>query len=183
MGHDRHDTPTAKAGAENGLPPQRGAADVPLPGMVATRPAGIDKAFAEKTVVVDSRIFDASADQVFSAVIDAMTALNIPVQRVDSPHGVISTEWIFLNADRTTITLQKGKRITIRYRLLVRIFRNPDNARSQVEIRTLAQQRNRDTWTRIRLRRKVSLELFDAVREQLVRTGSGQHDRGALIQP
>ncbi len=178
MKHGR--TAATRPAVEEQLPVRQEAVGVPLPGMVAETPASPDKAFTGKLVAVDSRGFPASADRVFSAVIDAMTALNFPVRRVDSPNGIISTEWIFQNADRTTITLQKGKRITVRYRLLVRVLRGPQPDRTTVEIRTLGQIRKNRKWSATRLKRQVSLELFDAVGEQLVRTTP--KTGGALIR-
>ncbi len=167
---------------QNALPEGRAAASVPLPGLIATKPPGLDKVFAGRMVAVDSRIYDASVDRVFSAVIDAMTALNIPVKHVDSPGGTISTDWVFQNADSTTITLEAGKRVTIRYRFYVRVL-PVQGTGIRLEIRTLAQQRIRDDWTPIRFKRKVSTELFDAVRDQLARLAPKKHDQGALIRP
>ena len=167
------------------LPSLRGEASVPFPDQVAVKEKGvvIDKDFTGKAVSLDTRIYDASASRVFSSVIDAMTALNIPVQRVDSPNGVITTEWIWLDANSKSITLTEGKTVLVRHRFHVRVVRLKDSGKTQLEIRTLGQTRIKKNWVNNLLKRKVSEELFSAVDEQLARSAPKRAEQGARIRP
>ncbi|MDQ6992693.1 MAG: hypothetical protein Q9M31_04405, partial [Mariprofundus sp.] len=83
------------------VPPSlRAELEVPGSSDVATSrdekllPANYRKAVAGKYVGLDAKRYDATAGQVFSATIDAMTSMNLPVQSVDSPSGTLTTDWI-----------------------------------------------------------------------------------------
>ncbi len=171
--------------SQDELPSLRGEASVPLPDQVAMKAQGvvIDKAFTGKAVSLDTRIYYASAGRVFSSVIDAMTALNIPVQRVDSPTGIITTEWIWKNADSQSIRLTEGRVEAIRHRFNVRVFRLKGSGKTQLEIRTLGQTRIEKNWVNRPLKRKVGEELFSAVEEQLARSAPKKAEQGETIRP
>jgi len=163
----------------------RGDASVPLPGQVAVKEhiAGIDQAIAGEKATLDTRIYDDSASRVFSSVVDALTALNMPIQRVNSSSGLITTDWIWQNANTVNVALSNGRMQTVRYRFFVRLARRPSSGKVQLEIRTLGQTRIDKEWVTGPLKRKVSEELFSAVEEQLARHGPKKMGQGAVIRP
>lgn len=162
------------------VPPElREKVEVPMPDKVATEAsqggAKISKtekeAVAGKAVSLDARVYTQTAAQVFSSVVDAMTALNLPVQSVDSPSGTITTEWIREGANTpsivSTVTGMFGAGPTYtRYRYVVRVLRT-DSGKTQLEIRTLGQQYTNHHWVNRPLKKKVSNDLFSAVEERL----------------
>lgn len=129
-----------------------------------------------KAVALDARLYNRRSTDVFSAVVDAMTALNLPVQSVDSMSGTITTDWVRKGADNpnfiagTLGSVFGGGPTFTRYRFVVRIF--PKDSQTRLEIRTLAQAFINKHWVNKPLKRKVSEELFVAVEEQLQRTAS-----------
>jgi len=171
------DNPAAEGRAPLDVPPElRKEIEVPMPDAVATEAAQggakIDKAVAGKAVSLDARVYDRSAAQVFSAVVDAMTALNLPVDSVDSPSGTITTAWI--RYDSSNVNAYLGSALDVfgagpvhtRHRFIVRVFRMKDG-KTQLQIRTLAQQFMNRHWVNKQLKRKVALELFAAVEERI----------------
>ncbi|MFQ5355519.1 MAG: outer membrane protein assembly factor BamC [Mariprofundaceae bacterium] len=134
---------------------------------------------AGKAVALDARLYQHLSTSVFSAVVDAMTALNMPVQSVDSASGTITTDWIRRGADSpnflTGLGFGSGEIIT-RHRFVVRIF--PDGDKARLEIRTLAQGFINNHWVNRPLKRKVSEELFVAVEEQLERVAQNKLNAG-----
>jgi len=167
------------------LPAVRGEAGVPMPDQVAVKEQGmvIGKVFDSRTASLDTRKYDAGAGLVFSSVIDAMTALNMAIQSVDSPTGAITTEWVFQDANSESITLTEGKTRPERYRFTVRVRRLKASGKTQLEIRTLGQALIKQHWVNRPIKRKVSVELFGAVEEQLARRALKKADQGALIKP
>jgi len=167
------------------LPALRGKAGVPMPDQVAVKEQGmvIDKGSDGKTVSLDTRRYDAGAGLVFSSVIDAMTALNMAIQSVDSPAGTVTTEWVFQDANNDSITLTEGKTRPVRYRFTVRVQRLKASGKTQLEIRTLGQALIKQHWVNMPIKRKVSGELFSAVEEQLARRALKKANQGALIKP
>ncbi len=174
-------SPVAKSRAPLDVPPElRKDIEVPMPGRVAIEAAkGGDKIAAEeekaiagKAVSLDARVYEQHAARVFSAVIDAMTALNMPVASVDSPSGTITTDWIRPNANSPNAYLGAVMNmfgdgpVYTRYRFIVRVFRTSDN-KTQLQIRTLGQQFINRHWVNKPIKRKVSLELFSAVEERI----------------
>jgi len=117
-------------------------------------------------------VYDHSPAQVFSAVIDAMTALNVPVESVDSPSGTVTSAWI--RFDSANVNSYVGAAMDVfgagpvhtRHRFIVRVFRMKDG-KTQLQIRTLAQQFIQRHWVNKRLKRKVANELFSAVEERI----------------
>jgi len=172
---------TAGGRAPLNVPPElRKQIEVPMPDQVAIDAAQGEvkispeekKAIAGKAVSLDERIYDQSPAVVFSAVIDAMTATNFPVDSVDSPSGTITTAWI--RADSNNMNVYVGAAMNVfgagpvhtRYRFIVRVFRMKDG-KTQLQIRTLGQQFSNRHWVNKRLKRKVAGELFSAVEERI----------------
>jgi len=138
--------------------------------------AGIkDKAaVAGKAVSLNARIYDAGAEHAFSAAVDAMTALNLPVQSVDSPSGTITTEWIRKDSgldiplmDSMFGMFGAGPKHT-RYRFVVRVLR-VDKGGSRIEVRTLGQQYINRHWVNKALKQSVAGKIFSAIEERLAR--------------
>ena len=176
------------------VPPElRDEVSVPMPDKVAVNEQGavIDKSVAGKAVSLDARVYGVTVDRVFSAVIDAMTALNLPVQSVDSPSGTITTEWIRQDANNQNFGAATlggffggaGETLAVRHRFVVRVLRLKETGKAQLEIRTLGQGFINRHWVNRPLKRKVSEELFSSVEEQLARTAPKKAEQGATIRP
>jgi len=174
----------AKGRAPLDVPPElRKEIEVPMPDKVATEAAanssGVTQehkeAVAGSAVSLHARRYDYTAAQVFSATIDAMTALNMPVDSVDSPSGTVTTEWVGKDVNSSNVYVVSslmnmfgaGAPTRVRYRYVVRVLRVGDQ--SQLEVRTLGQQYANNHWSNVPLKQKVSDELFAAVEEQLAR--------------
>ncbi len=173
----------AAARAPLDVPPDlRKEIEVPMPDKVAadaaSQSSGVTparkQAVAGKAVSLDARRYDFAPAQLFSAVVDAMTALNLPVDSVDSPSGTITTEWIGkdVNTPNTYVTsvlnMFGAATTKVRYRYIVRVLRAGDKS-SQLEVRTLGQQYANNHWYNAQLRQKVANDLIGAVEEQLGR--------------
>lgn len=138
-------------------------------------PKEYTKAVAGKAVALDARAYQAAPGKLFSATIDAMTALNLPVASIDSRSGIITTDWVRHGRHNSSMlgSMFGQNKVTLtRHRFLVRIFRMK-NAQgvmeSRLEIRVLMQAYISRHWVNKASKRKVSLELFDAIEEQLAR--------------
>jgi len=179
------------------VPPElRKELEVPMPSQIASDIAKGDAlinkeskaAVAGKAVSLDTRLYDQSASQMFSAIIDAMTALNMPVQSVDSPSGVVTTDWIRPNANSSNsymgvLTSMVGRGpVHMRYRFVTRVFRTRDG-QTELQIRTLGQQFLNAHWINKPIKRKLSLELFDAVEERLPQKKQAQVIPESLDSP
>ncbi len=178
--------PAAKDRTPLAVPPElRKEIEVPMPERVATKAARGDggvtaeekKAIAGKAVSLDSRVYDQTAARIFSAVVDAMTSLNMPVASVDSPSGTITTDWIRPNANSANsyagvVMNMFGGGTHTRHRFVIRVFRTGDHG-SQLQIRTLGQQFINRHWVNKPVRRKVANELFSAVEERIVDRAPG----------
>lgn len=168
------------------VPPElREQVEVPMPDKVATETARAGKggvkmseaekeAVAGKAVSLDARIYEQMPAPVFSAVVDAMTALNLPVQSVDSPSGTVTTEWIREGANNASLIstvggmFGAGPAIT-HYRYVVRVLRT-ESDKTRLEIRTLGQQYINHHWVNRPIKQKISNDLFSAVEERLGQT-------------
>lgn len=153
-------------------PDMRGKVEVPMPDKVAGKPD--KKAVAGKHVALDTRVYEQDAAVIFDAAVDAMTALNLPVQSVDSPSGTITTAWIRPDADNPSGLFGPGffggGPIAWRHRFVVRVLRLREKPGfTRLEIRTLGQAFMNRHWVNKPVKRKVSNELFKAVEEQLAR--------------
>lgn len=163
---------------------------VPIPEQVAVKAQEgtvVDKKVAGKAVSLDARIFDETAGTVFSSVVDAMTALNMPVESVDSPSGTITTAWIRQDANTQVNTLIGGffggGPEAVRHRFIVRVLRLKESGKTQLEIRTLGQAFINRHWVNRPIQRKASEELFSSVEEQLARRNPKKIEQGATIRP
>jgi len=159
------------------VPPSlRGEVEVPDAGAIAVQEAMPERykaSVAGKHVALDARLYDVSAGDVFSAVIDGMTALNLPVQSVDSASGTITTDWVRAGANNPNVnsllgTLGGGPTAT-RYRFVTRVLRETTDevAKTRLEIRTMAQVYQNGHWRNKKLQRKRANELFARVEELL----------------
>jgi len=193
----------ARGRAPLDVPPDlRKDIEVPMPDKVAAQAAASSsgvtqdrrQAVAGSAVSLHARRYDFTAAQVFSAAIDAMTALNMPVDSVDSPSGTLTTEWVGKDINSSNIYIVSsalrmfgaGPPTRVRYRYVVRVLR-AGPSKSQLEVRTLGQQYANNHWSSAPIKKKVSNELFAAVEEQLARlkqpvvkpvnTSSGQQIR------
>jgi len=162
------------------MPPSlRGEVEVPDAGAIAVRKTVSErykKTVAGKRVALDARLYDASAASVFSAVLDGMTALNLPVESVDSASGTITTDWVRTDANNPNVnTLMNafggGGPQAIRYRYVARVLRETldDVTKTRLEIRTMAQTFSNGHWTNKKLTRKRAEELFSRVGELLAK--------------
>jgi hypothetical protein len=174
-----NDNPSAQGRAPLDVPPElRDQVSVPMPDQVAVDAARGGKmseeekqAIAGNAVSLDTHVYDRSTAVVFSAVVDAMTSLNLPVESVDSPSGTITTTWIrqqsggnsYISAAMNVFGV--GPTVT-RYRYIVRIFRMQDG-KTLMQVRTLGQQYSNNHWAFKPLKQKVVNELFSAVDERL----------------
>ena len=178
---------SAESRAPLDVPPSlMGEVEVPTPDGVATKsgelPEYAKKAVAGKAVALDAKLYGSDASKVFSAVIDAMTALNMPVESVDSPSGTVTTDWIrqdAVNASAQASILSGvfgGDGVQgLRYRFVVRVLRQmvavePEAEmvqQTRLEIRTIGQVYVNRHWVNRALQRKASAELFSAVDERL----------------
>jgi len=175
------DTPRSEGRAPLDVPPElRKEIEVPMPDKVATEAAQggarisarEKKLIAGKAVSLDTRVYDQSAAHVFSAVVDSMTALNMPVESVDSPSGTITSAWIRHDSNNTNtymgslLNVFGSGPVHTRHRFIVRVFRMKDG-KTQLQIRTLAQQFMGRHWANKILKRKAADELFAAVEERI----------------
>jgi uncharacterized lipoprotein len=168
------------------VPPDlRGQVSVPEPDKVdSVQPAQVQQAEAKKAdagvagtaVSLDTRVYNQSVATVFSAVVDAMTALNMPVQSVDSPSGTITTDWVRKDASTSVFTsvanmVGAGGPLAERYRFVVRVLRltAPAGVKTQLEIRMLGQVFENHHWVNKQVKYKASNDLFSAVADQLAR--------------
>lgn len=164
------------------VPPElRDEIEVPSPGDIATKDGVMrseeeKKLVAGKAVALDAKIYEKTPAEVFSAVVDSMTALNLPVQSVDSPSGTLTTDWVrqasVSSEAVSTLTnmFGAGGARALRYRFVVRVFRQTMGESGQVtrlEVRTIGQAFIGTTWVSKPIKRKVSNELFAAVDERL----------------
>ena len=140
-------------------------------------PKKYQDAVAGKAVALDARVYELVPAEVFSAVVDAMTSLNIPVESVDSPSGIVTSDWIRKGADNPSIMAAAGSlfggggNIYTRHRFIVRVYRAKMEGKTmtKLEVRVLGQAFINKHWVNKPLKRKVSEELFVAVEEQLTR--------------
>ncbi|RMH50440.1 MAG: hypothetical protein D6682_06875 [Zetaproteobacteria bacterium] len=165
------------------VPPQlRGKVELPMADQVAREQGALAQAHiapatkrlvAGKAVALDARVYPVTPAELFSAALDAMTALNIPVESVDSPSGTITSDWVRKDAASATTTMLNifgaGPPLATRYRFVVRVLRQQveGKAQARLEVRTLAQIFTNRHWVNRPMRRKVSNELFSAVEERL----------------
>ena len=130
-----------------------------------------------KTVALDAKVFDQPVDVVFSSVVCAMTALNYPVQGVDSASGTVTTDWIRKKGKNSLGGLSSAfggsSILAIRYRFVTRTLRQEisENETSKMmtrlEVHTVAQVYKNNRWEDKILSRRFADEIFSRVAEEL----------------
>ena len=136
-------------------------------------PKKYQEAVAGKAVSLDARMYVLTPAEVFSAVVDAMTSLNIPVESVDSLSGIVTSDWIRKGENSVSIAAMFGgssSKVT-RHRFIVRVYHAilEGKQMTKLEIRLLGQVLQSRRWLNRPIKREVSKELFVAVEEQLTR--------------
>jgi len=159
-------------------PPLRADIELPAAHQVGTNsneqlPERYRKAVAGKAVALDARVYDVAADQVFSAAVDAMTSLNMPIESVDSPSGIVTTDWIRKGANNNSMLsglMGKSGNIT-RHRFVVRVFRvnSEQQPKSRLEVRTLLQKFIGRHWVNTTMHQRHAEAFFSTVEEQMGR--------------
>ncbi|NWF39061.1 outer membrane protein assembly factor BamC [Mariprofundus sp. NF] len=180
------DPVSGKPRAPLDVPPELQAElEVPMAGEVASRAdekvlsKDYQDAVAGKAIALDARIYPVDAAKVFSAVVDAMTSMNIPVDSVDSPSGIITTDWIRRGSAAASMFDFFGStsaNTPTRHRYIVRVYRakieGQDEA-TKLEVRVHGQMAINRTWVNKTLKQKVTDQLFVGVDEQLERMQQG----------
>lgn len=136
-------------------------------------PKKYQEAVAGKGVSLNARMYSQTPAEVFSAVVDAMTSLNMPVDSVDSPSGIVTSDWIRRGVNSLNIGALFGdnsNKVT-RHRFIVRVYRAmmEEKQMTKLEIRVLGQALQSQRWVNRPIKREVTKELFVAVEEQLTR--------------
>jgi hypothetical protein len=160
------------------VPPDlRGKIEVPESSTAQAGPGDASAPMVERVageaVSLNARIYSRPVANVFSAVVDAMTALNKPVQSVDSASGTITTDWVRSDSDNPNAIMSSlggvfgGGPAHTRYRYVVRVF--DEGEQTRLEIRTLGQVFMNKHWVNKPIKRDVAEELFVATEEQLLR--------------
>lgn len=186
MWHDDDKPVYAKGGKSTGKAASREPLDVPpelrakleLPGAESVAhdvdekilPKKYQEAVTGKAVSLDARMYKLTPAEVFSAVVDAMTSLNVPVESVDSPSGIVTSDWIRRGEHSMSIFGGEADTLT-RHRFIVRVYRAmlEEKQMTRLEIRVLGQSFRNRRWVNKPIKRKVSEELFTSVEEQLTR--------------
>ncbi|WP_157819331.1 hypothetical protein [Mariprofundus aestuarium] len=166
------------------LPPElKGELDLPvaekgveLTASAAPLPERYAEAVAGKPVALSARLYKIQPGQLLSSVVDAMTLLNLPVNSVDSPSGIITTDWVrkgqegFSDVMMGSIGMSGAIKV-IRYRFIVRVFKlkGGEAYRSRLEVRLLTQGYQNSHWVNKRSLPNRSDELFGAVEKQVGR--------------
>jgi len=165
------------------VPPElRGDVEVPEPEKIASQGGSVNKdRVAGQAVSLDGRVYSYGVATVFSATVDAMTALNMPVQSVDSPSGTLTTDWIKKESATSNVSVLSGvfggeTVLAVRYRFVVRVLRqkSEETEVTRLEIRTVGQAFVNRHWVNRPMKRKVADELFAAVEERLPRKITNQ---------
>jgi len=133
-------------------------------------PARYRRLVAGEAVRLDARFYPGlSPDRLFSALIDAMTMLNLPIAGVDSAAGVITTDWVRKGKQSTVILFGFSTSKLVRYRFVARIYRarsSDGRIGAQLELRTIGQVFD-GGWKNAPIRQKPIRELFAALDERL----------------
>ncbi|NWF36620.1 outer membrane protein assembly factor BamC [Mariprofundus sp. KV] len=168
------------------VPPELQAElEVPMAGEIASRAdetvlsKDYQDAVAGKAIALDAKIYPVDAAKVFSAVVDAMTSLNIPVDSVDSPSGIITTDWIRrgdASASMFEFFGSTSASTPTRHRYIVRVYRAKIEGRDEatkLEVRVHGQMAINRSWVNKAMKQKVTDQLFVGVDEQLQRMQQG----------
>ncbi len=159
------------------VPPElRGEVQVPNASAIGTSemPQATREMVSGAQVGLDSRAYKQDVGQVFSAVVDAMISMNLPVQSVDSASGTITTDWVRKNSNNSSL-INTGMNLfgagsnPTRYRFVVRVLRLQEGKATRLDVHSLGQIYTNNHWVNKPLKRKLSEEVFSAVEEQLTR--------------
>lgn len=174
-----------KSRAPLDVPPELQAElEVPMSGEVASRadeavlPREYQDAVAGKAVSLDAKVYRVDASKVFSAVVDAMTSMNVPVESVDSPSGVITSDWVRRGSNTSSMFDMFGmntQNAPTRHRYIVRVYRAKlaGAEATKLEIRVHGQRGESGRWVNRPFKKDVANEMFVAVEEQLSRMKRG----------
>ena len=149
----------------------------------APLPARYRRFVTGRAVRLDARWYPVAPAELLSATVDAMTALGLPVESVDSASGIVTSDWVRKGRVSAVVLFGSGGRL-VRYRFLARVYRAraKDGRRGALlELRTLAQVYDPSTgrWKNARIRNKPVRELFGAVEERLNLPAPGEAGDGA----
>ncbi|ATX83016.1 hypothetical protein Ga0123462_2182 [Mariprofundus ferrinatatus] len=151
-------------------PESRSGYVMPVAGVVGSKAGAMPEAYkgmlAGRAVTLDARTFNAQPGRVLSSVVDAMFSLNIPVDVVDSPNGIITSDWV--REGENDPTFQPSIIGFTRHSFVVRVVAESEGS-SMLEVHTIGQEYVSSQWEDRPLKRKVSEELFSAVDELLKR--------------
>jgi len=144
--------------------------EMPFAGQVAGQsgpmPEKYKNMLAGRAVTLDVRSFNALPGRVLSSVVDAMFSLNIPVDVVDSPSGIITSDWVREGEDDPSF--QPSIVGFTRHSFVLRVVPAAEGD-SNLEVHVIGQEYERNQWADRPLKRRVSEELFSAVDELLKR--------------
>jgi len=150
---------------------------------VQDAPKRIVKALSGKQVALNAKIYEKTTSEVFSAVLDAMIGLKLPVQAVDSASGTLTTDWIHKKSDMKVVSNIFGGNsvVAVRYRFVTRVLNQTmkseagtDKRVTRFEVHTIAQGYKDHKWSNIKLARRFANELFSRVDENLASSSKGQ---------
>ncbi|WP_100278513.1 hypothetical protein [Mariprofundus aestuarium] len=148
--------------------------EIPMAGRVGARAGALPDKFSRmlegRAVTLENRFYSAQPGQLFSASADAMYSLNIPVDIVDSPNGIITSDWV--RAGDNNPSLVPSIVGYTRHRFLLRVLVDSGD-KAGLEVRVIGQEYENSQWVDRKLKRNVSEELFAAVGEQLMRNPAG----------
>ncbi|WP_143144885.1 hypothetical protein [Mariprofundus micogutta] len=130
-----------------------------------TWPDKYEKVLVDRQATVMERVFNVSPPILFSAVIDAMISLNMPVETVDSPNAVITSDWI--RKGENDVNIQSVLGFT-RHRFFVRMIMT-EASETRLEVHVAGQHYKDNAWVDKALTINKSEELFVAVEEQLAK--------------
>jgi len=150
---------------------------------VKDAPKPVALAISGKQVALNAKIYEKTTSEVFSAVLDAMTGLKLPVQAVDSASGTLTTDWVRKQVKSgLSSSIMGGNNIfNVRYRFVTRVLNQTlksdagsEKHVTRFEIHTIAQGYKDRKWSNIKLTRRFSNELFSRVDENLAQLSKGQ---------
>ncbi|MDQ6994504.1 MAG: hypothetical protein Q9M18_02785 [Mariprofundaceae bacterium] len=139
-------------------------------------PKRIAKKIAGKQVALDAKVYEKPVSDVFSAALNAMTGLDLPVQSVDSASGTLTTDWVRQRSKSSSISNLLGGSgvLAIRYRFVARVLNQSmkgddgvDKTVTRFEVHTIAQAYKNNHWSNTKLARRFAKELFSRVDENL----------------
>ncbi len=120
------------------------------------------------SVATVARSYKQSIAGVYSAAVDAMVSLNIPLESVDSANGILASDWV-RKGENSLVMPDVTNYTRHRYVIHVRRAASELGDMTILEVHVVGQFFEKSKWIDRLLERKVSDELFMAVEEQLSR--------------